>query len=199
MVGCRWSSQIFLPLTLPDYITQGTTPSQVSGYGTKTSGATVGRAFNGGTGTYAERGGRAAAVSRNGDAWSKSIAYGGHDSTSSSSSPNQVSTRSIHTYTSGNARAGVIKGGTFAQAGPGGYTEAANVDGSRYSVSVAHGGGKTPWWKKDQKAVECQHSIPVKSQSGGSAGQRQRIENYHPESGDEGEEGHDSDDEWFYY
>ena len=83
-------------------------------------------------------------MSRNGDAWSKSIAYGGHDSTSSSSSPNQVSTRSVHTYTSGNAEPGVIKGGKFAQAGPGGYAEAAYVDGSRYSVSVAHGGGKTP-------------------------------------------------------
>ena len=188
----------FSNLTFPDKNSRKNTPSQVSGYGTKTSGSAVGRAFNGGTGTYAEKGGRAAAVSHNGSAWSKSIAYGGNES-SSSSSPFQVSTRNIHTYTSGNASAGVIKGGSFAQAGPGGYAEAAYIDGSRYSMSVAYGGEKEHWWKKGKKGVEYEYSIPEKLREEGSGGQRGRIESYYPESSDEGEEFEDSDDEGFSF
>ena len=192
----------FSNLTFPDKNSRKNTPSQISGYGTKTSGSAVGRAFYGGTGTYAEKGGRAAAVSHNGSAWSKSIAYGGHDSSSSSSSsssPFQVSTRNIHTYTSGNASAGVIKGGTFAQAGPGGYAEAAYIDGNRYSKSVAYGGEKEQWWKNGKKGVEYDYSIPEKLREEGSGGQRGRIESYYPESSDEGEEFEDSDDDGFFF
>ena len=187
----------FSNLTFSDKSSRKNTSSQISGYGTKTSGSAVGRAFNGGTGTYAEKGGRAAAVSHNGSAWSKSIAYGGNDSSSSSSSsPFQVSTRNIHTYTSGNAIAGVIEGGSFAQAGPGGYAEAAYIDGSRYSMSVAHGGEKEQRWKK---GVEYEYSIPEKLDKEGSRFQRGRIESYYPEYSDEGEEFEDIDDEDFFF
>ena len=115
--------------------------SQVAGYSTRTTGPADAWASKHGTSTYAEKGGRAAAVTINGSAWSKSIAYGG-DLYDDESNPHQVSKREYYTYTSGDAVAGAYKGGTFAYAGPGGYAEAAYRDGSSYGASVAYGGKK---------------------------------------------------------
>lgn len=71
----------------------------------------------------------------------------------------------------------MIKGGTFAHAGPGGYAEAAYRDGSRFSASVAYGDGS---------------SFTSSFLYGGkSSNQRGKIESYYPSSDEEGE---DSDD-----
>ena len=112
----------------------------------KTSGRAAGKAFKGGAGTWADEGGRAAAVSQDGTAWSRSIASGGSGGGDSSSSSRQVSKRGSkqsHVFTYGNAVAGVGKGGgTFVHAKPGGYGEAAYRDGDKFGVTVAYGGDK---------------------------------------------------------
>ena len=143
--------------------------SQVSNYSTKTSGPAVARACKGGSGTYAEKGGRAAASSRNGSAWSKSVAYGG-DSDDGKCGTNQVSSKDQYVYTSGNATAGVVKGGTFAYAGKGGYGEAVYREGSKFSASIAYGGSKKEGSTRVQYGLEASY----------------------PSSGDDGE---DSDDQ----
>ena len=69
----------------------------------------------------------------------------------------------------------MITGGTFAHAGPGGYAEAVYRDGSRFSASVAHGGGT-------QEYIWSSHS-------GTSSNQRSMIEYDYPSDGE------DSDDD----
>lgn len=71
----------------------------------------------------------------------------------------------------------MIKGGTFAYAGPGGYG-----DGSRFGASVAYGGEK----KGDAILFHRSDLVPLRKSEGQS-----RIEFCYPSSGDEGE---DSDD-----
>ncbi len=119
-----------------------------------------------------------------------SVAYGGDSSDNRKQrNPDQVSTRHHHTYTSGNAVAGVFKGGTFAAAGPGGYGEAAYREGSRFGVSVAYGGEKEEEKMMKGGAIQFRHGdlVPLRKSSnhGGGGG---RIESYdYPSSGDEGE------------
>lgn len=50
----------------------------------------------------------------------------------------------------------MIKGGTFAYAGPGGYGEAAYRDGSSYGASVAYGGEK----EEDNEWFDYRDMIP---------------------------------------
>lgn len=90
-----------------------------------------------------------------------SVAYGG-DSDNDKRNSRQVSTtRHHHTYTSGNAVAGVINGGTFAYAGPGGYGEAAYREGSRFGASVAYGGEK----KGDAIQFRSSDLVPLRKSS----------------------------------
>lgn len=73
----------------------------------------------------------------------------------------------------------MIKGGTFAYAGPGGYGEAAYRDGSRFGASVAYGGEK----KGDAILFRRSDLVPLRKSEGQS-----RIEFCYPSSGDEGED-----------
>ena len=82
--------------------------------------------------------------------------------------------KETHTYTSGNALAGVIDGGSYAWAGKGGYAEAAYRDGSKYGTSIAYGVGG----KMKQGAIR-----------GGSNSRGGRIESsHHYDSSDAGED-----------
>ena len=54
----------------------------------------------------------------------------------------EVSSRKHYTYTSGNAKAGVIMGRPFVSAGVGGYAEAGYREGSKFTMSAAYGGDK---------------------------------------------------------
>ncbi len=73
----------------------------------------------------------------------------------------------------------MIKGGTFAYAGPGGYGQAAYRDGSRFGASVAYGGEK----KGDAIQFHRSDLVPLSKSSGQST-----IEFCYPSSGDEGED-----------
>ena len=54
----------------------------------------------------------------------------------------------------------MIEGGTFAFAGPGGYAEAAYRDGSRFSASVAYGGGTQEYiWSSHSRTSSNQRNI----------------------------------------